>query len=49
MGHQIVYCFKCQTRIVGTDFDKGKAFETGLHVVCLKCAVVLLPTLPADR
>ena len=27
MGQEIVYCFKCQRRIVGTEFAEGKAFQ----------------------
>ena len=27
MGQEIVYCNKCQTRLIGSDFDKGKAFR----------------------
>ena len=29
MGQEIVYCYKCQTRLMGSDFDKGKAFRVG--------------------
>ncbi len=46
MGQEILYCFKCQTRIVGTDFGKGAAYEVGNNVCCSKCATELLTTLP---
>jgi hypothetical protein len=46
MGQEIVYCFKCQIRIVGTEFDKGAAFQLGNNVCCSKCAAELLQTLP---
>src|SRR5436190_17718706 len=46
MGQEIVYCFKCQSRIVGSDFAKGAAYEVGNNVCCSKCATELLNTLP---
>jgi hypothetical protein len=46
MGHEIVYCFKCQTRILGTEFEKGLAFQVGENVCCAKCAAEVLHTLP---
>src|SRR6185503_716545 len=46
MGQEIVYCFKCQTRIVGAEFDKGSAFQVGNNVSCSKCVAELLHTLP---
>ncbi len=27
MGQEILYCSKCQTRLVGADFEKGQAFR----------------------
>jgi hypothetical protein len=49
MGQEIVYCSKCAERLMGSDFDKGKAFRVGDMSVCLKCARELLPTLSAEE
>jgi hypothetical protein len=50
MGQEIVYCSKCAERLMGSDFDKGKAFRVGDMSVCLKCAREILPTLsPEER
>jgi hypothetical protein len=46
MGQEILYCFRCQTRIVGADFAKGAAYQVGNNVSCSKCAKELLNTLP---
>ncbi|HVE42286.1 MAG TPA: hypothetical protein VNM14_20545 [Planctomycetota bacterium] len=45
MGQEILYCYKCQTKIVGADFSGGKAFQVGNHVSCASCAADLLQTL----
>lgn len=42
MGQEIVYCFSCQTRLVGSDFEKGRAFRAGARIVCAPCARDLL-------
>jgi hypothetical protein len=50
MGHEIVYCARCQTRIHGTEFAKGKAFAFSNRFCCAACAPELLKTLPqADK
>jgi hypothetical protein len=46
MGQEIVYCWKCNNRILGSDFDKGKAVQVGNHASCLKCAPELLALQP---
>lgn len=46
MGQEIVYCYKCQRRIVGAEFADGKAFQVGNHVSCSGCAAELLHQLP---
>jgi hypothetical protein len=46
MGHEIVYCFKCQKRILGTDYTKGLAFQLENNSCCAGCAVRVLDTLP---
>jgi hypothetical protein len=45
MGHEIVYCHSCATRIPGVEFERGKAFRAGGKVVCAAC----LPTLSAEE
>ncbi len=45
MGHEIVYCIQCATRIPGVDFERGKAFRVGAKVICSAC----LPTLSAEE
>src|SRR5436190_6034822 len=47
MGQEIVYCFKCQTRIVGGDLEKGLAFQIGNNTSCAACAIKVLEELPA--
>jgi hypothetical protein len=49
MGQEILYCFKCRTRIVGADFAKGGAFQVGNRVSCSACAAELLRTLPPEE
>lgn len=46
MGQEIVYCFKCQKRIVGADYAKGLAFQLENNSCCSGCAVQVLDTLP---
>ncbi len=46
MGHEIVYCFKCQNRLLGSDFERGQAFRIGTQVACPQCARSLLTHLP---
>lgn len=49
VGQEIVYCFKCQTRLLAADFDKGRAVRHGNHVACSDCAPELLRSLsPAE-
>jgi len=46
MGQEIVYCYKCQTRLLGSDFDKGQAFRVGAQVSCTECVRGLFSSLP---
>ena len=46
MGQEVVYCFKCQTRIHGTDFAKGQAYQVENNFCCSACVVGVLETLP---
>jgi hypothetical protein len=42
MGQEIVYCSRCASRLMGSDFEKGKAFRLGDKSVCKDCAQELL-------
>jgi hypothetical protein len=46
MGQEILYCFKCQTRLLGSDFEKGHAFRVNSQAACSKCVRDLLAHLP---
>ena len=46
MGQEILYCFKCQTRLLGSDFDKGLAFRVNSQAACPQCVRELLSHLP---
>src|SRR6185436_9389469 len=46
MGQEVVYCFKCQKRIHGTEFAKGQAYQVENNFCCSACAVGVLETLP---
>ncbi len=46
MGQEIVYCYRCQTRLMGSDFEKGKAFRVGAQVSCEDCVRGLFSSLP---
>lgn len=50
MGQAIVYCWKCQNRIVAGDFEAHRAFQAGGHTSCQACVGDLLRTLTgSDR
>ena len=46
MGQEILYCYKCQTRLLGSEFDKGKAFKVGDKAACAVCVKDLLGSVP---
>jgi hypothetical protein len=46
MGQEILYCFKCQTRLLGSDFERGKAFRVDAQAACPQCVRDLLVHLP---
>src|SRR5262245_32193892 len=46
MGQEILYCFKCQTRLLGSDFERGKAFRVDSQAACPDCVKSLLAHLP---
>jgi hypothetical protein len=43
MGHEIVYCVHCATKIPGVDFERGKAFKVGGKHICAACLPTLSP------
>jgi hypothetical protein len=49
MGREIVYCCKCQRRILGDELDKGTAYQVGNTITCSSCALQVLETLPAKE
>lgn len=46
MGQEIVYCHGCQSRLIGADFDRGKAFRVEHKSLCADCAKKILESLP---
>ena len=46
MGQEILYCYKCQTRLLGSEFEKGKAFKVGGQAACAVCVKDLLGSVP---
>ncbi|HEV3028048.1 MAG TPA: hypothetical protein VG457_10780, partial [Planctomycetota bacterium] len=46
MGQEIVYCYRCQNRLLGSDFEKGQAFRVGAQVSCPDCVRGLFSSLP---
>ena len=46
MGQEILYCYKCQTRLLGSEFEKGKAFKVGGNASCPACVKDLLGSVP---
>jgi hypothetical protein len=49
MGREIVYCWKCATRLRGEDFDDVKAYRVGDKVSCPKCVDDLIADLSAEE
>jgi hypothetical protein len=49
MGQAIVYCFKCQEKVLEADFEAGRAFKAGGRVTCSKCAVDLVMALEGEE
>ncbi len=49
MGQEILYCFKCLTRLTSTDIDRGKGRRFGYRVACEKCLPDLLASLPPEE
>jgi hypothetical protein len=49
MGREIVYCWKCATRLQGADFESGTAYRVGDKVSCPDCIDELVADLPAEE
>src|SRR5688572_13929991 len=49
MGREIVYCWKCATRLKGEDFEDGFAYRVGDKVSCPECIDELVAELPAEE
>lgn len=49
MGQEVLYCYKCQRRVLGADFAKGHAYQVGNQVSCSACAADLLHALPGKE
>ncbi len=49
MGREVVYCFKCQLRLIEEDFQSGKAVRVGVTTTCKKCLPELIATLPPEQ
>jgi len=45
MGQAILYCWKCQNRVLASDLAEGRAFQTAGHTTCRDCAGDLALTL----
>ncbi|HZE96667.1 MAG TPA: PA14 domain-containing protein [Planctomycetota bacterium] len=46
MGQEILYCYKCQIRLMGSEFEKGKAFKVGGQASCAVCVKDLIGSVP---
>src|SRR5690242_18266215 len=49
MGREIVYCWKCATRLKGEDFDAEQAFRVGDKVSCPDCIDELIADMSAEE
>lgn len=49
MGREIVYCWKCATRLQGSDFDSNSAYRVGDKVSCPECIDELVADLSAEE
>lgn len=49
MGREIVYCWKCATRIQGAAFENREAFRVGDKISCANCVDELVADLPAEE
>ena len=50
MGQQILYCWKCNVRILGSELESGKASQLGNRASCAACLPQLIENLrPEER
>jgi hypothetical protein len=49
MGREIVYCWKCSTRLQSSDFEQGKAYRVDDKMSCGDCIFDLVADLPAEE
>lgn len=49
MGREIVYCWKCATRLQGSDFESNAAYRVGDKVSCTECIDELVADLSAEE
>src|SRR5262245_59280002 len=49
MGNEIVYCTQCQTRLLSSDFDNGKAVWSSEKPYCTPCIMGLVATLGPEE
>ena len=49
MGREIVYCWKCATRLQGSDFESRAAYRVGDKVSCPDCVEELVADLSAEE
>jgi len=49
MGQEILYCSRCQTRLMGNDLERGTAIRVGNTVACKDCAPEVLLALPPEQ
>lgn len=49
MGHEILYCYWCSSRILGAELDKGSAVLIGNHACCAACLPKVMAALPEKQ
>lgn len=49
MGQEILYCFRCQTRLTSFDFLRGEAFRVDDQAACAACTREVLPSFPLKK
>ncbi len=49
MGAEILYCYKCNRRLLETDFGNGEALKIGTLSTCIDCADDLLAKLTPEQ
>lgn len=49
MGQEILYCYRCQTRLSSFDFLRGEAFRIDDQAACAPCTREVLPSFPLKK